>query len=235
MLLVDLCKEQLQKMRNDGWEAFIGKVSTFCVKHNIQIPDLNDVYAPLGRKKRGLAKVTNLHHFQVDVFLSVVDIQLQELDNRFDEVNKELLICMACLCPLDRFSSFDTAKLLRLATFYLAEFSSVELIGFEYQLENFIVDMRRDERFWSLKNIGELSMKLFETKNHVLYSKVYLLLKLVLLLPVETTSVKRAFSSMTFIKNKVCNSIGNQLLNNCLVTYIEKDLFLSISDDDIVN
>ena len=41
---------------------------------------------------------------------------------------------------------------------------------------------------------------------------------------------------VTFIKeNEVRNSTGDQLLNDCLVTFIEKFLFSNISDDVIVN
>ena len=40
---------------------------------------------------------------------------------------------------------------------------------------------------------------------------------------------------VTFIKNKGRNSTRDQLLNDCLVTLIEKCLFLNVSDDAIVN
>lgn len=39
---------------------------------------------------------------------------------------------------------------------------------------------------------------------------------------------------MTFVKNKLRKSIGDQLLNDCLVTYIEKDVFSKVSDEVIV-
>ena len=35
-----------------------------------------------------------------------------------------------------------------------------------------------------------------------------------------TTSVKRAFSGMKIVKNR--NRIKNNLINDCLITYIEK-------------
>ncbi|GKE80422.1 zinc finger MYM-type protein 1-like protein, partial [Tanacetum coccineum] len=89
------------------------------------------------------------------------------------------------------------------------------------QLDNYIHDMRNDEIFISLKDVGELSLKLVELKKHTTYDLVYLLIKLVLILPVATTSVERTFSAMTYVKNKLRNSIGDQFLNDCLVTYIE--------------
>ncbi|XP_047978826.1 zinc finger MYM-type protein 1-like [Salvia hispanica] len=122
MRLVNLTKDQLQKMRNVGWEIQLNKV---------------------------------------------IDLLLQELDNRFDEVNMELIRCMACFNPKDNFSSFDKEKL-------------------------------------------------------------------ILILPVATASVERVFSGMTFVKNKLRNRRGDQSLNDCLVTFIEKDIFLQVSDDAVV-
>jgi hypothetical protein len=63
---------------------------------------------------------------------------------------------------------------------------------------------------------------LVETNKSTTYNIVYNLLKLVLTLTIATVSVERVFSSMTFVKNKLRNKMGNQLLNDCLVTYIRK-------------
>uniref|UniRef100_A0A1U7YU81 Uncharacterized protein LOC104248243 n=1 Tax=Nicotiana sylvestris TaxID=4096 RepID=A0A1U7YU81_NICSY len=48
---------------------------------------------------------------------------------------------------------------------------------------------------------------------------------LTLILPVATATVERAFSSMKQIKNEERNSMGDQYLNDCLVCYIERDIF----------
>ena len=46
--------------------------------------------------------------------------------------------------------------------------------------------------------------------------------------------LKGVFSAMNFVKNKLINSMGDQYLNNCLVTFIEKDFFLRVIDEDII-
>jgi len=60
--------------------------------------------------------------------------------------------------------------------------------------------MRQDDRISGLENLVDLSVKLVETNRHKVYDLVYLLIKLVLLLPVATASVERAFSGMDFSK-----------------------------------
>jgi hypothetical protein len=53
------------------------------------------------------------------MFLGVIDRQLQEINKRFDEVNKNLLLCMAAFSPLDNFASWDKDrdKLIKFAQF----------------------------------------------------------------------------------------------------------------------
>ncbi|XBI09670.1 hypothetical protein VPH35_137176 [Triticum aestivum] len=66
-------------------------------------------------------------------------------------------------------------------------------------------------------------------------SIVYKLLKLVLILPVATASVERVFSSMSYVKNKVRNKMGDDYLNNCLVTFVEREFFNQVKDEDVIN
>lgn len=48
-----------------------------------------------------LAKNKNLLWFRVDTFLSVIESQLRELNDRFDEVTIYLLLCMALVNSID--------------------------------------------------------------------------------------------------------------------------------------
>jgi len=95
--------------------------------------------------------------------------------------------------------------------------------------------MKMDNRFQGLTTLCELSTKLVGTNKHEYYSLVYLVLKLALILPVAITIVERVFSALCLVKNKVRNSISDRLLNNCLVTFIECDIYSSVSEDDIIH
>ena len=73
-----------------------------------------------------------------------------------------------------------------------------------------------------------------EMKTNVSYSLVYLLVTLALILLVATANIERAFSAMNIIKNRLRNQIGDQWMNDCLVTYIEKDIFKTIKCEEIM-
>jgi len=132
-------------------------------------------------------------------------MQLQELNNRFNETNAELLLCVACLSPDDTFANFNKEKLLHLAQFYPNDFSAVQLITLYNQLTTYIINMRSTDEFATLKGIGELAKKMVEMKKDIMHPLVYLLVTLSLILPIVTAIIERAFSTMNIIKNRLHN------------------------------
>ncbi|CAL8152879.1 unnamed protein product [Prunus armeniaca] len=224
MMLVQRCKQKLQSMRDDDFDDLLGKVSIFCGNNDIDVPNMDDLFVPQGRSRRKAQKITNRHYYRVDLFFTIIDKQLVELNNRFTKVNTELLLCMACLSPAYNFAAFDKQKILRFAQFYPQEFNDRDLMKLEDQLGLYIVDMQSNTVFSSLKGITDLAEKLVNTGRSRIYNYVYLLLTLALVLPVATASVERAFSAMNIVKTPLRNKIGNQWLSDSLVVYIEKDL-----------
>ena len=57
---------------------------------------------------------------------------------------------------------------------------------------------------------------------------------LALILLVTTATVEIVFLTMNIIKNRLHNRIGDQWMNDCLVTYIEKDIFKTIECEEIM-
>ncbi|XP_066334370.1 uncharacterized protein [Miscanthus floridulus] len=165
--LVNVAKSRMQELRSNGLDNFLQKVTSFCIKHGVEVPAMDGAYVPYGKSAR------------------------QELDNYID-------------------------------------------------------DMRQDASFQGLDNIVDLSVKFVETKGHKVYDMVYLLLKLILLLPVATASVERVFSALVIVKTKSRNKIGDTVLDDCLVTFIdtvlddclvtfiERDIFFQVNEDDIM-
>ncbi|CAI0434139.1 unnamed protein product [Linum tenue] len=236
MHLVRGAKFRLQEMRDKGWDSLLDSVFSFCNKESLPIVNMDDLYFPLGRLRRKSEEITNLHHYKVELFYTIVDMQLQELNSRFDEINTELLCCVACLNPDDSFADFDKEKLLKLATFYPNEFSKDDISHLDlHQLDAYIFDMKTVERFAGLKGIAELSREMVVSKKHRVFPLVYRLLKLALFLPVATASVERAFSAMNFVKNTLRNRMSDEIMNDFLVGYIESDILDSLDDECILH
>ncbi|PKU84132.1 hypothetical protein MA16_Dca027552 [Dendrobium catenatum] len=227
MKLVQISKQRLQLLRENGWNALLAEVSRFCGVFEVVVPNMNETNKTRRRAVRRGEEITNLHHYRADLFYTVVDMQLQELNNRFSESSTELLLCVSCLNPSDSFHAYDEWKLICLAELYPSDFSIIEVVVLKNQLSTYIIDMRTSEEFSSAKQIVKFK------KNDV-YPLVYRLITLALTLPVATATVERAFSAMKIIKHRLRSRMGDDWLNDCLVPYIEKDVFDLIPNEDVV-
>ena len=102
--------------------------------HDISILNMDETFVVSGRLRCNTQQNTNLHHYRVELFYTVIDMQLQELNNRFSEANTNLLLCMACLNPSNSFVAFDKEKLIRLAKFYPSDFLRTDILALDFQL-----------------------------------------------------------------------------------------------------
>ncbi|KAH0671283.1 hypothetical protein KY285_023896 [Solanum tuberosum] len=145
----------------------------------------------------------------------IIDWQLQELNDSFNEVTNDLLHGVACLNPFDSFSSFNIIKIMRMAKLYLDDFDEFSMNALENQLATYIINVRdMDERFSNLNELCDLSRKLVETKKNLNFPLVFRLVKFALLLLVVTASIERAFSAMKFINNDLRNQMNDELLSD---------------------
>ncbi|XP_022883711.1 uncharacterized protein LOC111400537 [Olea europaea var. sylvestris] len=225
MQLVRLCKRRLQIMRDEGCDSFLEEVCSFCQQHYIHIANMDDMFVRLalrGCPQRNSLEITNLHHYRVHLFYSVIDLQLQELNDCFSEVNTELLFCVACLCPQDSFSSFDKKSSIRLAELYPLDFSAVDVIVLNDQFETYIFDMHSNKEFEGLNDLGDLAKKLVLTKKDRVYLLVYRLLTLTLILPVAIANVEIVFYAMSIVKDRLRNRISDQWMNDSTIVYVHQ-------------
>ncbi|XP_042387864.1 uncharacterized protein LOC121979965 [Zingiber officinale] len=164
----------------------------------------------------------------------VIDIILHEMDSRFSETTTDLLIYMSCLDLKNSFSRFDVQKLVRLAHFYEDDFSWNECMLVEQELETYIDDLRSDERFEGISDLGALEKKMIETMKNHMFPLVYRMIELALLLPVATATIERVFLTMNIVKTYLRNRIGDEWMNESLIIYIEKDVFNTVDNELIL-
>ncbi|XP_041995755.1 zinc finger MYM-type protein 1-like [Salvia splendens] len=232
--LIQSVKHQLQSFREDGWEAMLDQTNRFCELHNISQVNMEDIIPRPGGKKHGVELITNLHHYRVEIFYQVVDLIIQEMNNRFYEASNDLLKCIACLDPRNSFSEFNEHQVIHIATLYPEDFSMSECLHLPRQVSNFIANVRCDPQFVVLSDLGSFSMKMVKTKKHLVFPLVYRIIELALVLPVATASVERAFSAMKTIKTDLRNRMGDEWMNDSQVVYIEKDTFSTIDNEPIL-
>ncbi|KAG7968215.1 hypothetical protein I3843_08G142400 [Carya illinoinensis] len=165
MSLVSTTKVLIQNLRDDGWESLLTNVKSFCEKYQIDIPDMNDRYTRARGKSHRQVDKSMEHHFMIDIFTATIDIQLQELNNRFNDHTIELLILSTALNPKGAYKSFKVDDICKLVEkFYPQDFTELHirmkdefladhlLVYIEKEIaKNFTSEMIMDE-FYSMKD-----------------------------------------------------------------------------------
>ena len=106
-------------------------MSSFYTTHDIPILNMDEIFVVSRRLRRNTQQNTNLHHYRIELFYTVIDMQLQEFNNCFLKANTDLLLCMACLNPSNSFVAFDKEKLIRLAKFYPSNFLGIDILALD--------------------------------------------------------------------------------------------------------
>ncbi|XP_022014873.1 uncharacterized protein LOC110914386 [Helianthus annuus] len=164
--LVRSTKEELQRYRLEGLDSLLKDVTSFCDKYDIEMINMEDEYVdPKNRRRK--TNITNRHHFVVNNFNTVLDMQIQELGNLFNEVTTNLLTCMSTLSPRDNFSSFNKLNLLKLAEMYPYDFTFDEKDKLIDELGHYISNMKKDSRFDNLNGVSDLAKRMVETRKHI--------------------------------------------------------------------
>ncbi|GJV44619.1 zinc finger MYM-type protein 1-like protein [Tanacetum coccineum] len=144
MELVSATKDSLSEFRNNGWDSFFAQVRVFCEKHQIEIPDMNTPYKSTRYRPRQKDNhVTFEHYYRVDIFISALDKQLYELNNRFNDQAMELLKLSSTLVPNKVFNIDDICLLVE--KYYPADFTQHERLQLKYELELFPLKDKRTQ------------------------------------------------------------------------------------------
>jgi hypothetical protein len=161
---------------------------------------------------------------------------LLELDNRFTEWTKRLLVLSSALNLVDGFKSFKIDDICSLASeFYPGDFTQVEMGNLRRELELYEYDVLHNSKLQNMTSLYELCQRLVETGKESIYFLIDRLVRLVLTLPISKATTERAFSTMKLVKTTLRNKMEDEFLADCLIIYIERELARNIDSNSIIN
>ncbi|KAD4981786.1 hypothetical protein E3N88_18457 [Mikania micrantha] len=233
MELVSSTKDNLNTFRNNGWDSFFAKVTFFCNKLQIDLPDMEAPYTSTRyRPRKKDLHVTFGHYYRVDLFNATLDKQLHELNSRFNEETIELLSLSSSLSSKE--INVDDICLL-VEKYYPQDFTDQEKIQLRYQLEIFNIEKSKNINLSGASTISDLCKSLVDTKKRETYYLVDRVIRLILTLPVSTATTERGFSAMKIFKNRLRNKMSDDYLANSLVIYIEKEIAENFDSESIID
>ncbi|CAL1401863.1 unnamed protein product [Linum trigynum] len=233
MRAVETTTKLLNQMRNEDWDSLLAKVTMFCQKHDINVPDLS---APHYESRRRQDGITNEHFYHFDVFNAAIDVQIEEIRARFDDKVLELLKLSSSLDPRDGYKAFNIGAICDLAEkYYPLDFSEKDLDDLKFELKHFHADAPTHPKLQNLSSLAELCHGLAVTGKSKEFNLVDRLIRLILTLPVSTATGERAFSAMKIVKNRLRNKMNDDFLADNLVIFIEREIAETFSLDAILS
>jgi hypothetical protein len=118
--------------------------------------------------------------------------------------------------------------------YYPTNFSNQQRAQLESQLPHFQLDMCNIPELSTMSSLAHMIKELFKLGTSSMYPMVDRLLRLVVTLPVSTTTVMRVFSGVKLCKTRTRNKMGDDYLQSYVSIYIEKELAAKISSLDIM-
>ncbi|GKC86092.1 zinc finger MYM-type protein 1-like protein, partial [Tanacetum coccineum] len=155
-------KESLITLRANGFDNIVTKVNIFCTKYDIKVLKMDEACAA----KRNRLVGTNRHYFEIDIFNTVLDMQIQEFGDRFNEISTRILSNMSALSPRASFSMFDASKLITLTTLYPDDFMDFNMFHLIRELDLYRVNVVQNEDFSKLNTITELAKEMMRLDKH---------------------------------------------------------------------
>jgi hypothetical protein len=193
-------------------------------------------FSSVERSRRKTKSITVEHHYRVNIFTAIIDQQLQELNNRFNEQAIELLKLSTTLDPKNNYKLFSVEDICLLVDkFYPEDFSDQEKTHLRFQLQHYELDVPNHPKLKNMSSIAELCQGLVETEKSTIYPLVDRLIRLILTLPVSTATTERAFSAMKIVKTRLRNQMEDDFLANYLIVYIEKEIAERFTSDMIID
>ncbi|XP_071737558.1 uncharacterized protein [Rutidosis leptorrhynchoides] len=236
MNLVAATKERLSELRNTGWDSLLARVKAFSEKHEVDILDLNALYRSSRYRPRLQDNhVTFEHYYRVDIFISTLDKQLQELNNRFNDQVMDLLTLSSSLVPSKRSKVLNVDHICSLVEkYYPADFTEQERTRLESELELFNIELSKNSKLSGASTLTEVFKVLVETEKCENYNLLYRLIRLILTLPVSTATTERAFSGMKICKNRLRTKMSDDFLAYNLVVYIERKIAEKFDSESVI-
>ena len=86
MALVSFTKAVLQTLRVDDFDILLKHVESICTQYDFDLPTMCSRYKEAScRSCHQKDHITVEHHYHFDIFNTIIDLQLAEINNRFNE------------------------------------------------------------------------------------------------------------------------------------------------------
>ena len=220
----------LKQLRNDSsFKQYYDNASSLSSELLVEVPTI------LSSRRRKVSRQLddmwqNEHHhgtlesrLRVEFYYQVLDVMIEQIEQRFSQETNHLLLCFNYLQPEKLLRREETAVAdCKDSLTYLGNYYGLDVTALivEYSL---FKESRRDCLQTCTTALDVLKVFL-ETGLHRVYTQLYKLYKILVTLPITTASCERSFSKLTIVKNKLRSTTLQDRLENLMILFVENDI-----------
>lgn len=227
MNMVNFLKDKLQEMRvNCETEFSVIYDSTKVLTESLGISLATPRLSTKQTQRFNVKTESHEAYFRISIFVPFLDHFISELKSRFLN-HQEVLGSFMCLIPTEEsiITKVEEEQIKMLVSFYQEdlECSDVAAVGELHLWYKTICES---------KIISKNALDYYIACNEVVFPTISTLLKILVTLPVSTSTSERSFSTLRRIKTYLRNTIGQERLNGIAMLNIHREL--SISPDEVI-
>ena len=231
----------LKQLRNDSsFKQYYDNASSLSSELLVEVPTI------LSSRRRKVSRQLddmwqNEHHhgtlesrLRVEFYYQVLDVMIEQIEQRFSQETNHLLLCFNYLQPEKLLRREETAEEdCKDSLTYLGNYYGLDVTALivEYSL---FKESRRDCLQTCTTALDVLKVFL-ETGLHRVYTQLYKLYKILVTLPITTASCERSFSKLTIVKNKLRSTTLQDRLENLMILFVENDITNTIPYDSVID
>ena len=234
--LVTATEETFQDYRCDAkWDEIWGEAvvlaeendipvetpSRACGRRHAQPSNLQDGIVMCTTGSR--LQLAEKDEFRIHLYFPVVDRMTNELNSRFSDFNKSLMMALFACSPKSK-SFLDLSALKPILESYSIEEDDI-------QIE--LIQAKKVLKSHNLQSLSDVIDILQPLK--AAFPKLLQVLQIAITFAVTTASCERSFSSLKRIKTYLRSTMGEQRLSNLALLSIERELSSTLSMEDVVD
>lgn len=157
------------------------------------------------------------------VYIPFLDDLIRSLEDRF-ESHKATIVSLQCVLPT-RCQNCEYVSIEPAVKFYGSDVGHEDVVESEFQL--WCIRWKRENCDLPITALESLVQC-----NKGLFPNIYILLKLLAVLPVSTATVERSFSTLRRIKSYLRNTTSENRSNGLALLSIHRDFY--VTDDEVI-
>lgn len=231
-----------KKYRNDGFTSSVNIAKSiasdmdidpiFPVKrHVIRKKHFDETNGSEENNQMEEAQAVAKESFRVKYFLVRIDVAINSLTTRFDEL-KSFGSIFGFLFNSKKLKSLDDNDLRRCCTNFAKTFSHDN--SADVDLDDFVSELKVLQM--TLPNTLMPADQIFEfVRAADCYPNVSIVYRILLTMPVTVASAERSFSKLKLLKNYLRSTMSQERLNGLAICCVEKDVLDNIDLDTVIN